>query len=93
MKGWVIHFFVGCMFGLFGWEGVINVFFFFLGMEVTQAIYRSFSDGYRWSDLYGEPWIVLRYLPAKKGGWIDTLLDLLLPVIGASIAASLRSVL
>ena len=93
MKGWIVHFLVGCAFGLLGWWGVLIALSFFLGVEITQAMYRSFSDGYRWSDLYGEPWIVLRYLPAKKGGWIDTLLDLLLPVIGASLTALLRSVL
>ena len=53
-------------------------------------MYRSFSDGYRWSDLYKKPWLVVKYLPAKDGGWMDTLLDLFLPVIGASLTALLR---
>jgi len=79
----VLHFLVGCFFGAFGLYGIIAVFFLFLGMELTQAMYRSFRDGYRWVDLYRRPWVVVKYLPARRGGLFDTLLDLALPVAGA----------
>ena len=93
MKGWIVHFLLGCLFGLLGWWGVIVAFSFFLGVELTQAAYRSFSDGYRWRDIYSRPWMALKYLSAKRGGWVDTLLDLLFPVFGASIVALLRGML
>lgn len=90
VKSWIAHFLIGSVFGLLGWWGVLTAFSFFLGVELTQAAYRSFSEGYRWKDVYSKPWAVLKYLPAKDGGWIDTVLDLLLPLIGASLVAYLK---
>ena len=93
MKGWIAHFLIGCVFGLFGWWGVIIALAFFSGAELTQAMYRSFSDGYKWNDLYRKPWIVFGYLPAKRGGWVDTLLDLTSAIAGAVLTAFLREAL
>lgn len=90
IKSWVIHFLIGCIFGLLGWWGVVISFSFFLGIELTQASYRSFSHGYKWNDLYSKPWIIIKYLPAIKGGLIDTLLDLIFPVLGALSVNLLR---
>jgi len=83
-KSWLLHGLVGAALGLLPC-GPMFVFALFLGIELSQAMYRSFGHGYRWSDLYRQPLIVLRYLPAYKGGWVDTVMDVLVPVCAATL--------
>jgi len=84
----------GFLFGLFfGFYGFILSIGFVLGVEMTQAAYRSFSDGYKWKDLYKNPFVLVKYLKAKKGGYFDTVLDVAFTLIGSLIGMFFRKLL
>ena len=74
----VLHFIFAfiCSF-LFGWYGIVFVFGFIVGSELMQMCYRSFKDGCKWDDLWIKPFLLLNYV-----NWKDTLIDLLVYMIG-----------
>ena len=64
-----------------GLYGAVFVAGFVIGVEFMQACYRSFKYGYRWSDLWENPTIMLRYLKPK-----DTAIDILTYAFGVGFA-------
>ncbi|DAD54688.1 TPA: hypothetical protein [Thermocrinis Great Boiling Spring virus] len=66
---------------VFGLYGAVFVLGFVIGVEFMQACYRSFKYGYKWSNLWENPTIILRYLKPK-----DTAIDILTYAFGVGFA-------
>ncbi len=87
IRGIILHFVIGLVCGFIG--GISLAIGFIAGIEITQAQYRSFSKGYHWSDLWKNPLIILKFLKADDGGYVDTVIDVLVTLAGATISVIL----